>query len=60
MKSVILEREIHAELTRGKSDFVAVARHLHLMEYWHNDQCLAALISAGIERSFQPRVRSQL
>jgi len=60
MKPVILERELYAELSRGKSDFVAVAGHLHLMEYWHNDQCLAALISVGFERSFQPRIRSPL
>src|ERR1700738_4937567 len=59
MKPVILECELYAELSRGKSDFVAVAGYLHLMKHWHNAQCLAALISVATERSFQPRLRSQ-
>src|ERR1700722_2553798 len=58
-KPIILECEFYAELSRGESDFVAIAGHLHLMKHGHNDQCLAALISVATERSFQPRLRSQ-
>src|SRR5229473_5819109 len=35
MKPVILECDIYAELSRGKSDFVAIAGYLHLMKYGH-------------------------
>src|ERR1700676_2145111 len=35
MKPVILECEIYAELSRGESDFVAIAGHLHLMKHGH-------------------------
>src|ERR1700722_2291421 len=37
MKSVVLERKLHAELSRSESDFVAIAGHLHLMKHGHND-----------------------
>src|ERR1700719_3205119 len=35
MKSVILESELHAELSRGEPDFVAIAGRLHLMKHGH-------------------------
>jgi hypothetical protein len=37
MKSVILESDWYAELSSGKSDFVAIAGHLHLMKHGHVD-----------------------
>jgi hypothetical protein len=37
MKAVILESEWNAELSSGKSDFVAIAGHLHLMKHGHVD-----------------------
>src|SRR5271163_1432115 len=35
MKSVILERELYAELPGGEPDFVAISGHLHLMKHGH-------------------------
>jgi hypothetical protein len=51
VKPVILECEIYAELSRGESDFVAIAGYLHLMKHGHSDQCLTAFISIGIASS---------
>src|SRR5450631_56038 len=57
MKPVILECELHTELTRGESDLVAIAGHLHLMKHGHHDQCPVALIGVAAERSFRRRQR---
>jgi hypothetical protein len=48
MKSVILESERYAELSSGKSDFVAIAGHLHLMKHGHVDTPLNHLAAGDL------------
>ena len=55
MKTVILECELDAELSRSESDFVAIAGNLHLMEHghesphWHSGSAGLQLGTAGMK-----------